>query len=133
MTRVNVGIFPEELSNQLLIAELREIKRIPNLIKSGKFNLNKIPDRFTLGTGHVAFFYNKLGYLKKRYQKLYQEARKDVVERRLNVQDFSDSFENIDPYFMNDYEETERDRNILLERFREKGHKLGDFNGCTKV
>lgn len=122
MTRINVGIFPEELSNQLLIAELREIKRIPNQIKTGKINLNKIPDMFTLGVGHVSFFYNKISYLKNRYQKLHQEA----LNRKLNVQNFIDSFENIDPYFMNDYQETKRDREILLQRFKEKGHKLNE-------
>lgn len=122
MTRINVGIFPEELSNQLLIAELREIKRIPNCIKSGRFNLKNIPERFTLGTGHVSFFYNKIGYLKERYQKLYKEAISSP--RRLNVQDFSDSFENIPEYFMGNYEETERDRKLLLERLKEKKHEL---------
>lgn len=120
MTRVNVGILPKELSNQLLIAELREIKRIPNCIKSGRFNLKNVPEKFTLGTGHVSFFYNKIGYLKKRYKSLYEEA----ISRKLNVQDFSDSFEGISEKFMNDYSETETDRNILLKRFEEKGHRI---------
>lgn len=120
MTRVNVGIDPEELSNQLLIAELREIKRIPNCIKVGRFNLNNIPERFTLGSGHVSFFYNKIGYLKSRYEKLYEQA----ISRNLNVQNFSDSFEGIDEYFMGNYVETNRDREILLKRFAEKGHEL---------
>lgn len=120
MTRVNVGILPRELSNQLLIAELREIKRIPNCIKIGRFNLKNVPEKFTLGTGHVSFFYNKIGYLKNRYKSLYEEA----ISRKLNVQDFSDSFEGISERFMNDYSETEIDRNILLKRFEEKGHKI---------
>lgn len=120
MTRINVGILPSELSNQLLIAELREIKRIPNCIKIGRFNLKNVPEKFTLGTGHVSFFYNKIGYLKKRYLSLYQEA----ISRKLNVQDFSDSFEGISERYMNDYSETEIDRMILLKRFEEKGHKL---------
>lgn len=124
MTRVNVGILPKELSNQLLIAELREIKRIPNCIKSGRFNLKNVPEKFTLGTGHVSFFYNKIGYLKKRYKNLYTEA----ISRKLNVQDFSDSFEGISEKYMNDYTETERDRNILLNRFKEKGHKINEYN-----
>ena len=120
MTRVNVGILPKELSKSLIVSELREIKRIPNCIKRGRFNLKKIPNQFTLGTGHVSFFYNKIGYLKERYQKLYENAR----ERKINVQDFSDSFENIPEKFMGSYQETERDREILLERFAERGHEL---------
>ncbi len=49
MTRINVGILPEELETDLLLSEHRELKRIPNCIKKGRFNLNGIPDRFTLG------------------------------------------------------------------------------------
>ena len=120
MTRINVGIDPRELPTKLLLAEAREIKRIPNCIKSGRFNLNNIPENFTLGTGHVSFFYNKIKYLQNRYQKIYQES----INRNCNVQDFSDSFSGIDEYFMNDYQETERDRQILLKRFAEKGHTL---------
>ena len=63
MTRINVGIPPAELVNQHLIAEHREIKRIPNCIAKGKYNMDGIPDKFKLGTGHVKFFYNKLLYL----------------------------------------------------------------------
>lgn len=120
MTRINVGISPEELPNQLLLAEHRELKRIPNCIKSGRFNLSNIPEKFTLGTGHVSFFYNKLKYLQTRYSKIYSEC----LKRNLNVTDFSDSFSGINEYFLGDYVETERDRNLLLQRFQEKGHKL---------
>ena len=36
MTRVNVGIPPVELVDQHLLAEHREIKRIPNCVAKGK-------------------------------------------------------------------------------------------------
>ena len=49
MTRINVGILPKELSNKHLIAEHREIKRIPNCISKGKYNMDGQPDRFKLG------------------------------------------------------------------------------------
>lgn len=120
MTRVNVGIDPEEMENDILLAEHREIKRIPNCIKNGRFNLNGIPERFTLGEGHVKFFYRKIGYLKERYQKIH----KVCLNRELNVQDFSESFEGIDDYFMGNYIETQRDRELLLRRFAERGHIL---------
>ena len=48
MTRINVGMMPCELTRQHLIAEHREIKRIPNCIKKGRYKLNGIPDTFTL-------------------------------------------------------------------------------------
>ena len=72
MTRINVGIPPAELVNQHLLAEHREIKRIPNCIAKGKYNMEDIPDKFKLGKGHVKFFYNKLLHLKKRYMRLYE-------------------------------------------------------------
>ena len=46
MTRINVGIPPAELVNQHLIAEHREIKRIPNCIAKGRYNMDGIPDKF---------------------------------------------------------------------------------------
>ncbi len=70
MTRINCGIPPYILTSKHLLAEHRELKRIPNCIKKGKFTLDNIPDNFKLGTGHVKFFYNKLKYLHKRYVKI---------------------------------------------------------------
>ena len=74
MTRINCGIKVEELSDKHLLAEHREIKRIPNVIKSGKANLENLPEKFTLGKGHVRFFYNKIGYLASRYSEIYADC-----------------------------------------------------------
>ena len=120
MTRINVSIDPRELPVKLLLAEHREMKRIPNCIKSGRFNLDKIPEKFCLGPGHVSFFYNKLGYLQERYRKVFQEC----VRRKYSIQDYSENFVGIPEYFMGSYQETSRDRELLLERFREKGFTL---------
>ena len=120
MTRINVGISPKELPNKLLLAEHREIKRIQNCIKTGRYNLENIPEKFTLNSGHVKFFYKRLGYLQKRYQKILEEC----LERNFNVTDYSDSFLGIPESFMNDYQETEEDRELLLERIREKGFNI---------
>lgn len=120
MTRVNVGIRAKELPNKLLLAEHREIKRIPNMVRSGRTNMQNIPTKFTLGTGHVKFFYNKLEYLKKRYTEIYLEC----ISRSLNVTCYGDSFDGISDELMNDYEESLNDRNILLARINSKGFKL---------
>ena len=53
MTRINCGIPPAELTNKHLIAEHREIKRIPNCVIKGKYSLTGQPDSFKLGAGHV--------------------------------------------------------------------------------
>ncbi len=124
MTRINCAIQPAELSTKHLIAELREIKRIPNHIFANKDNLNLkgIPDKFTLGTGHVKFFYNKLAYLYKRYQALYYEA-KNI--REFNVSDYSESFIKAIEYrpdLNNDYKESTEDRIILLERLKDRDY-----------
>ncbi len=123
MTRINCAILPSELSTKHLIAELREIKRIPNHITTSvNLNMNGIPSNFTLGTGHVKFFYNKLGYLYKRYQDLYHEA-KNI--RNFNVSDYSESFTKAIEHrkdLNNDYVETDNDRAILIERLKERDY-----------
>lgn len=116
MTRINVGIKPSELSRQHLLAEAREIKRVPNVIKSGRFNMEGQPDKFTLGTGHVKFFYNKLGYLKKRYLSLYEECK----SRGYNVTDFSSAWDGVPNKFMGDYTPSKMDREIILKRIKER-------------
>jgi len=116
MTRINVGVKPQELIGKHLIAEHREIKRIPNCIRKGKYNLDGIPDRFKLGTGHVKFFYNKLGYLKRRYDSLYSEC----IARGYNVTYYGDAWNDIPLNLLGDYHPTNEDRKIVLERINER-------------
>lgn len=47
MTRINVAIPAKELTTRHLIAEHREIKRIPNMVSSGKAKIIDIPKEFT--------------------------------------------------------------------------------------
>ena len=116
MTRINVGIKPEELSDKHLIAEHREIKRIPNCIKKGRYNMDGQPNQFKLGKGHVKFFYDKLLYLWCRYNDIYDEC----IERGFNVTAYHEAFNDMPEELCNDYVETERDRKLLLERIAEK-------------
>ena len=116
MTRINVGIPPAELINQHLIAEHREIKRIPNCIAKGKYNMEGIPDKFKLGTGHVKFFYNKLLYLKKRYISLYNEC----IKRGFNVQNYTSAWDNVPQKLMNDYKVKANDCRIIRQRINDR-------------
>lgn len=118
MTRINAGIHPSELCNKHLLAEHREIKRIPNIIKSGKAVLDDIPEDFTLGNGHVRFFYNKLLYLKKRYIEIYNELRR----RDFNVTYFGDSFKDLPDELYNDWPVSSemRARPVVAQRINEK-------------
>jgi len=109
MTRINVGIPPAELNGRHLIAEHREIKRIPNLVNRGRYSLDNQPKLFKLGTGHVKFFYDKL----------YNECKK----RGFNVQNYSSAWKGSPKHLMNDYTPTERDREIIKQRIEEKLNK----------
>ncbi len=126
MTRINCGIKPCELSTKHIIAELREIKRIPNHIINNhdKLNMKNIPEKFTLGTGHVSFFYNKLTYLYNRYTLLYHEA-KNI--RNYKIENYSESFRNamcLRSDLCNDYNEKVEDRNILITRLKERDYNF---------
>jgi len=118
MTRISSAIRAIELCDAHLIKERIEILRIPNMIKSGKakINLSKIPKQFTLGKGHVIFFYDKISYLNKRYLELTNEC----ISRGFEVTDFSDSFNGINSSLWNDYIESDTDRLIVKERIVER-------------
>lgn len=125
MTRINCGIPVEELCQEHLLAEHREIKRIPNVIKKGKYTLNGQPTEFKLGTGHVKFFYDKLKYIHDRYNQLYARC----IEKNLNVTDYSGAFDGLPEHLYNDYTPTEHDKALVRERIAEriKGMKRATF------
>lgn len=126
MTRINAYIKPSELPDKLLLAEHREIKRIPNTINSGRAFVNGIPQQFILGKGHVKFFYNKLLWLHNRYRHIYDECK----ARGFNVTDYSESFMVQDDmkHLVKDWHpnvnEIKRIRQLLIERIESKGFKL---------
>ena len=116
MTRINVGICPTELTDKHLLAEHREIKRIPNCINKGRYNMDGIPNKFKLGKGHVKFFYNKLLYLKKRYIRIYEEC----IKRGFNIQNYVKAWDNVPKKLMNDYKVEANDIIIIKERINYK-------------
>jgi hypothetical protein len=116
MTRINIAIPPAELNTRHLLAEHRELKRIPNCVSRGRFNLKSIPKEFTLGKGHVSFFYDKLEYLRKRYEDLYEEC----INRNFNVSYYGNAWDNIPSELMNDYTPTQKDEQIIRQRIKEK-------------
>jgi deoxyribonuclease (pyrimidine dimer) len=124
MTRINIGINPKILSNKHLIAEHREIKRIPNSIKSGKAIIKNIPNKFTLGVGHVKFFYDKLGYLHNRYLSLYNEC----IARGFSVASYEESFNDLPKYLYKNYNPTSEDISIIIERLIERDSKYELIN-----
>jgi deoxyribonuclease (pyrimidine dimer) len=122
MTRINT-IDPQDLTNEWLLAEARELPRIVNeLIKHpARFKLQDIPKQYTLNKGHVTFFRNKLLYLSKRHELLLNELNirgvnfsKDVV---VELDKLSPS---IKMFACNDWKPSTRDHAILIERLDER-------------
>ena len=110
MTRINVGIGVKNLPDELLLAELREIKRLPYF--KVKCKNPDIPKEFTLGKGHIKFFLDKLRFAKDRYLRLKEEA----TERGFCVTDFSSNFEDLE----GDWWPKERDTEMIKERIIER-------------
>ena len=86
MTRINTGIKVENLSDQHLLAEHREIKRIPRT----KFK-SKPSSKFTLGEGHVLFFSDKHQYTFNRYKQIYAEC----LKRGFNVENYCENWNSL--------------------------------------
>lgn len=78
MTRINGSIDPSDLTDQHLLAEYREMIRIPNHVLKRDVLLHKIPESFRLGRGHVTFFYDKIQFLHERFVHI-----KNVMDSRL--------------------------------------------------
>lgn len=74
MTRINC-IPPAELSRQHLLAEWKELPRVFTLASKAYYSGRKImaPSAYTLGAGHVTFFYRRLGYCLDRFLALRRE------------------------------------------------------------
>ena len=74
MTRINC-VPVSELSRQHLLAEYRELPRVFALARKAHCMRRKVaaPEAYTLGTGHVKFFYQRLGYCSRRFHELREE------------------------------------------------------------
>lgn len=115
MTRVNL-INPKELYDQHLLSEHREIKRIPNVVKSGKFVYENIPETYVLWKWHVKFFYDKLKFLHKRYNSLYKEC----LNRNFKVENYEESFLWLPENLYNDFVPSEENIELNKKRLKEK-------------
>lgn len=116
MTRINVVPIDDNLENSILMGEYHEITRVYALVRNLQ-NSNrkvKIPDDYVLGKGHVTFFYNKLGYINKRYIELANELKKRNYN--INVIPLESLNEGLDKKWFGDYVPTQNAINLNLER-----------------
>ena len=133
MTRINL-VPPEELMDQHLFAEFREIKMVPKSLarsivaSEGKrpnnaldYLLARIPKAYTLNTGHVSFFYDKGEYLRRRYAVLRAELeRRGINYNRDSLLDPDGVFDALDERFRKDYDPTPEALALVRARIAEK-------------
>lgn len=145
MTRLNL-VPPEELMDQHLFAEFREIKMVPKSLRRslkaaeardakiyGYRNLyarrlmgqaivlESIPKAYTLNAGHVSFFYDKALYLRERYNLLKAELeRRGINFNRDSLLDPDGIFDVLDERFHKDYEPTPDALALVRQRIAER-------------
>ena len=126
MTRINV-VEPSELTNKHLMGELHEITRVYGLVrkaqdrKINKYNFKdkiKQPSAYTMGTSHVYFFYDKLGFITDRYYALNQEAVKRNF--KVNPIDKQQLVSDIQQWWFGEYQPTQEAVEINRKRIKER-------------
>lgn len=124
MTRINV-VPPEWLCDQHLLAEYRELTRIPNAVAGDKYSMDGQPADYKLGAGHVKFFLDKLAYLKRRYDALAAELK----ARGFKAEDRWPSDVGMLDGRWNDYAPTQEAMLANVERIAKRMPELCRFHG----
>lgn len=123
MTRINSDIQPVRLCDQHLLSEHREIIRARHMQKSR----TKPPAKFVLGTGHVMFFKDKLGFIYSRYLKLYAECKR----RGFEVEDYRSCFNGFD--LSGQWEATDESMGLIVNRINERLDTMQEIRYMGKV
>jgi len=122
MTRINL-LDPSLLSNKHLVAEHKEITRIFTRVRTKPVDLIKIPESYRMGTGHVTFFYDKLGFIKNRYLSLVAEMHKRGYstdsEKRKSILQATDE-QVVDKNLWKEYTPTQEALSENLQRLQER-------------
>lgn len=118
MTRINL-VHPSKLSDKHLIAEYRELPRVFALSRKAQWDGKKrhIPAEYTLGNGHVTFFYDKLLFVKKRQESLIKECLKRGFKIQHTTVDEGLQHESC----MNDYTPTDEAIALNIARINKRG------------
>lgn len=126
MTRINT-IPVTSLTNQHALAEYKEITRVFGYVRKAqerginKFNFHKkydVPTDYTLGTGHVTFFYQRLQFCLDRYHALQVELTNRGY--KLNPVSDSDLLSGIRSEWLGNYVPTENALKINAERINKR-------------
>ena len=123
MTRVNI-VPVEELSDQWLIAEYRELPRV----LKGNFSIENSPTTYQLGKGHVKW---------ARKHAIYTDRRMYSIISEMHYRGFKTSFKpDLHKYITNDmkndYSVNSKDLQINKDRLIEKYSMKPSFYTWTK-
>jgi deoxyribonuclease (pyrimidine dimer) len=134
MTRINAHIRPIKLCDQHLVAEYREILRtnalaIKRARKEGKSMLGNIQQSFTLGSGHVTFFYDKLLYIHLRFNAL----RSELINRGMNatIEWQLDEIKEF-KWLYNDWPEDQEADQLIVARILERARTMKKISHTSK-
>ena len=123
MTRINADLHPSVLLDAHLFAEHRELPRMFTLLRQNLATktkneiLKSIPSSFTLNTGHMKFFLDKMLFLQKRHVALTEELKL----RGYNLSNQEEiSISEFPPEFRQDWKMTSLDKKIIVQRIMEK-------------
>lgn len=122
MTRINL-VPPAELEFRHLWAEYYELPRVFGQVRkkqeAGRVPADlAIPSAYTLGTGHLRFFYDKLEFLAKRQELLIAE-----LQRRGGQPNYTtprDLLVGLHDHWLNDYEPTDLALYLSRKRISER-------------
>jgi len=117
MTRINL-IPPEELHYKHLVAEYHEITRVPTLVRNNRNKPYTAPDQYVLGSGHVKFFFSRLGFIADRYESLCDEMRRRGYV--CNQIPRSELLKDIDSRFVRAYNPTPEAVELNRQRIAER-------------
>lgn len=121
MTRINL-VPVNELSDQHLLAEYRELPRIFGLVKKAQEKGLRpvdcdIPESYRMGTGHVKFFYDKLMFLVERHMNIVNE----LVIRGVQIQNLSCLMDSSIPSeWYGNFKPSPEDIEVSRQRIEEK-------------
>lgn len=117
MTRINV-IPVQDLTDQHLMAEYRELPMVPASARRSKPEGYKPTTVYTLNKGHVMFFYNKKKFLQNRWLELIEE----LYDRGFNIDPAARivKWKDLDKFPQSDWQPDSNAISINLERIQER-------------
>lgn len=125
MTRINC-VPVSTLCRQHLLAEYRELPRVFTLARNWfrrvaaageEGSYCDIPETYRLGKGHVQFFYNKLGFLRRRHKELCDEM---MSRGYLVTIDCSVACEDLPEDFQQDWDPPQEAIDLNEQRIQER-------------